>query len=66
MHREPFSQMQLLLDSLTAEKPNDRSELDRRYAVTITEIEKIIAYFKTYVVDYEPPGIVDKTKDLNI
>jgi len=30
-------------------KPEDRSELDRRFAVTITELEKVFAYFNTYI-----------------
>jgi hypothetical protein len=30
-------------------KPNDRSEADRRYAVAITEMEKVIAYFDTWI-----------------
>ena len=36
------------LDTLHVLKPNDRSELDRRYAVTITEMEKVFAYFSTF------------------
>ncbi len=32
-------------------RPNDRSEIDRRYAVLITDFEKVMAYFKTYIVD---------------
>lgn len=35
---------------LMVSKPNDRGALDRRYAVTITELEKTLAYFNTYVV----------------
>lgn len=34
---------------LAVAKPNDKSPLDRRFAVTITELEKAIAYFNTYV-----------------
>lgn len=30
-------------------KPNERSELARRYAVSITDLEKIFAYFRIYV-----------------
>lgn len=37
-----------VLSALRAAKPNDRSELDRRYAVTITELEKVVAYFSVY------------------
>lgn len=36
-------------------KPQDRSELARRYAVTITELEKAYAYFRTWVIE-EAPG----------
>lgn len=40
----------LALKTLKAAKPEDRSQTDRRYAVTITELEKVMAYFVTYVV----------------
>jgi hypothetical protein len=39
------------LKSLRANKPAERNEKRRRYAVTITEMEKVYSYFKTYVVD---------------
>lgn len=42
-------QMQELLDNLRAAKPDDRSEEARRYAVTITEMEKVFGYFYTLV-----------------
>lgn len=29
-------------------KPNDRSPKDRRWAIAITETEKVLAYWKTY------------------
>lgn len=31
-------------------KPNDRSQKDRRYAVTITMLEQAYTYFNTYVI----------------
>lgn len=34
----------------TKELLPDRSETTRRYAVTITELEKVIGYFETWVV----------------
>ncbi len=34
---------------LKASKPDDRSERSRRYAVTITEYEKMLSYFNTMV-----------------
>lgn len=39
------------LKSLRANKPSERCEKARRYAVTITEMEKAYSYFKLYVVD---------------
>lgn len=30
-------------------KPNDRSEQDRYWAMTITEVEKALAIFSTYI-----------------
>lgn len=63
---DPWYLLKCALDALTASKPNDRSELDRRYAVTITDTEKVVAYFKTYVVDYEPPQLDNGEKDLQI
>jgi len=39
-------------------KPEDYSERDRRYAITITEMEKVFAYFKTWVINM--PVIVAK------
>ena len=39
------------LKLLRANKPEARSEKARRYAVTITEMEKVFSYFKTYVGD---------------
>lgn len=34
-------------------KPNDRSEVDRAWAVTLTELEKVLAYFQFWVVQRE-------------
>lgn len=38
------------LSALRAHKPNDRSEQDRYWAIVITDLEKSIAVFKTYVM----------------
>lgn len=40
-----------LLQRLRASKPTDRSEKARSVAVTITEFEKMLAYYKAYVVE---------------
>jgi len=37
------------LEAMQAAKPAERSELARRYAVTITELEKVIAYYVLFV-----------------
>lgn len=37
--------------TLKESKPEDRSEKARRYAVTITEYEKVLSYFNTMVVE---------------
>jgi hypothetical protein len=38
------------LQELKKEKPEDRSELARRYAICITEMEKVCAYYMTWIV----------------
>lgn len=43
--------MQGVLATLREWKPNDRSEIDRRYAVTITMMEQAWAYFHTWVIN---------------
>lgn len=45
-----FGSIREALDNLKLLKPGDRSELDRRYAVTITEMEKVMAYFWAFVM----------------
>lgn len=46
--KSPYDLMQETLNSLKLHKPNDRSELDRRFAVMITDMEKVIAYCAVY------------------
>ena len=38
-----------LFEHLKEDKPNDRSELDRRYAIVLTELEKAFAYYDQYI-----------------
>jgi hypothetical protein len=45
-----FTAMYEAYNLMRQSKPNDRSEMDRRYAVAITEMEKTIAYFYTWCV----------------
>lgn len=44
-----IEKLQDALNALRKAKPDDRSEVARRYAVTITEMEKVIAYYSTYI-----------------
>jgi len=46
-----LEQVKQALRSMRASKPDERSEKARRYAVSITEMEKVLAYFRMYVVD---------------
>jgi hypothetical protein len=45
-----YHALQNALGTLQATKPNDRSDIDRRYAVTVTVLEQAVAYFNTFVV----------------
>jgi hypothetical protein len=38
------------LSALKHNKPNDRSDKDRYWAIVITDVEKAIAVFETYVM----------------
>jgi hypothetical protein len=41
--------MTQLHQTLQAAKPTERNEIARRYAVTVTELEKIMAYYDLWV-----------------
>lgn len=43
-------------------KPEQRSEYSRHWAVAITEMEKVVAYFKVYVVDGSETVSFDKER----
>lgn len=45
-----LEQIKAALAALRNNKPEDRSEKARRYAVTTTEMEKVLAYFYLYVI----------------
>lgn len=49
-NQDCMNDLRAILEKLRDAKPDDRSELARRYQVTITELEKVLAYFWTYVV----------------
>lgn len=58
-HPDDLVQIRLreTMDAMKAAKPRERNELARRYAICITELEKLLAYHDTFVVrrDYWPP-----------
>ena len=45
-----YAEMLRILEAMRDNKPDNRSEESRRWAVSITEMEKDIAYFRCYVV----------------
>lgn len=45
-----------LLDALRSEKPNDRSDKDRYFAIVITDVEKAKAVFVTYAQPFPMVG----------
>lgn len=51
MEHELQNRFATLIEDVRAAKPEDRSELARRYAITITELEKVYAYFVTFVAE---------------
>lgn len=44
-----IEKLQQALADLQTAKPNDRSEQDRRYAILITETEKLIALYTAWL-----------------
>ena len=51
LEREVLNQLEDALGRRGGSKPEERSEKARRVAVTITEMEKVVAYYKVYVYD---------------
>ena len=47
--------LEALRARLQQSKPEDRSGAARAIAVTITELEKVIAYYRVYVVEQPRP-----------
>lgn len=46
----PYASLISALDIMRSFKPNDNSQKDRSYASAITDLEKVLAYFKTYII----------------
>ena len=41
--------LQVALDGMQTNKPNNRSEIDRRYSILITDLEKLISLFYAWI-----------------
>jgi hypothetical protein len=46
--------LQVALQAMKDNKPNDRSPTDRHWAVAITDMERVIAYFDYFIMRYDP------------
>ena len=51
VNEEVMLSLKLALMKLREAKPAERTEEARRYAVAITEMEKVVAYFNTFVIE---------------
>jgi hypothetical protein len=43
----------LILGEMQENRPSERGETSRRWAIAITELEKVYAYWHTYLVEIE-------------
>lgn len=41
-----------VLQTVKDNKPNDRSEEDRYWAIVVTDLEKLAAFFRIYILPY--------------
>ena len=53
LDHQAMAHLHMALDKMKEFKPNDRSDLDRKVAISITEVEKTIAYFGWHVTSRE-------------
>lgn len=51
LERAVLDHLEDALRRLRDSRPDERSEKARRVAVAITEMEKVVAYYKTFVYD---------------
>lgn len=45
-----MEELEQVYQAMKSNKPNDRSEQDRCWAIAITDVQKLVAFFKVYVV----------------
>lgn len=46
-----FGALSELVEKMKSAKPGDRSDMDRRFAIVITELEKVEAYFAHFIIN---------------
>lgn len=46
-----FGALDELIERMKSAKPGDRSDIDRRFAIVITELEKVEAYFAYFIIN---------------
>lgn len=46
-----FGMLEVIVQFLQKNKPNDHSEKDRRYAIAITDAEKLLAFVEKYIAN---------------
>lgn len=49
-NKDPWTTLMQAYHTLKEAKPGDRSEMDRHYAIVITQIEDVLAHFHLWVV----------------
>lgn len=52
-YRGLHSRLIELLQAVQAARPNDRSEMDRHFAIVITDFEKVIASYEAFILKGE-------------
>jgi hypothetical protein len=48
-----YTDLMEALQTLKYNKPNNRSDADRYWAIVITDMEKVIAFYNRYILDKE-------------
>lgn len=46
------------INALEATRPEERGELSRRFAICITDLERVFAYYHTYICDCSLPEAI--------
>jgi hypothetical protein len=47
-HMQIARELEQLRQKITDNKPNDRSDADRNYAIVLTDLQKVVAFWMAY------------------